>query len=744
MPVIQQSRPHEGVFLLLGDVIRVEPFSVSGWAEAIVGVRKASSLEDSQGGVDLFDILFEEGCASFYDSRLIAAAEKFRMVTAAHTDATERRVLARLGVARANALLRRYPVATSSIARAADDARFLKDPLLIQLTDLFGAMNASDWGRPVNHDVLRRATPADGIDPALHDLIETYRFYTLSRALLRGGAREEALEIMAALCSKPFFSTVASIPRGMSLRWHGILQTYKGNSAGARQLLENSINICRAVDYEYGEVQAALSLARVHAPLDRKRTQGYLTRASRILEKTDRAGSESSEGRQMLGERAQINSRLADVEFAQGRFSEALRLYKADLQDTREAAAEAESRTPRSIAYIRRNIGRTLGALLQWDSAIDHLRQSVELFQGVSDAMNVVFSQALLCEAYVETGRMDEGAKLIESMSQVLIGKKERQKEMAIVNLLSASLLWRSQRDSDRAHGKLQEAKESFRDQEPSYYDVRALMLEAEILANGEDEFTAVQRLREAKRKAENLELEDLKVRIDGMLERFDKGFNLETTDEFGKKNLTIFFADIRGFTDACQRIDTMMMAEFIKEFADIVSRQVSLGEGRPTRFLGDCVMALFGTRRRHSVEEVLAVRAAGQIWDRFVALRKQWGERAPDLEHIGLGFGIATGEVMVGRFGSGDLSEYSAIGAAVNLASRLQGHAEDGEILMCAETARAVFQSYPGLAKETRSLSLKGIGSDIPAAKVEASEVFTSVRRIRLDRSLMPSVASL
>jgi adenylate cyclase len=465
-----------------------------------------------------------------------------------------------------------------------------------------------------------------------------------------------------------------------------------------------------------GEIQAVLSLARVHAPVDHKQTIGYLTRATMLLNRVEPIGSDNADGRHMPAEKAQLYSRLGDLEFTQGNFAEALRYYKLDMEGIEQTASQPGERVPRSVAYVNRFIGRALAALKRWNDAVVALQESVRLFNSVNDQMNVLFSQVLLCDAYIESRKFPEARELLVELQRVVGLTPNRKKEEAIVHILKALLCWREDNDNEMALGALRNAKDILRQEEPGYYQVRALMVEAEILISCQDEVMAAKRLREARRCASNLDLEDLRIQIESLMERIDKRFHVEPNDDVvGKLDLSILFADIRGFTRACQIIDQVVMAEFIADFAEMISRQVSLCSGRPIRFLGDCVMAVFGMNTTDRAKEILAVIAAGRICERFRQLKSHWSDRCAELSTIGIGFGVATGEVIVGRFGNKELSEYSAIGGAVNLASRMQGTAEDGEVIVCGATWRPIGALHGMAAARPRTLDLKGIG------KVEA-----------------------
>ncbi|MBI4300404.1 MAG: adenylate/guanylate cyclase domain-containing protein [Chloroflexi bacterium] len=118
-------------------------------------------------------------------------------------------------------------------------------------------------------------------------------------------------------------------------------------------------------------------------------------------------------------------------------------------------------------------------------------------------------------------------------------------------------------------------------------------------------------------------------------------------------------------------------------------------------KFLGDCTMAIFGAPIARPDHPSQAVEAA-------VELQRGYRElTAGQEQQVALGIGINTGEALVGNVGSEAVKDWTAIGDTVNVASRLQGLAKAGEVLMTAEVYRQVAELYPSL--EGRALQLEG-----------------------------------
>jgi adenylate cyclase len=140
------------------------------------------------------------------------------------------------------------------------------------------------------------------------------------------------------------------------------------------------------------------------------------------------------------------------------------------------------------------------------------------------------------------------------------------------------------------------------------------------------------------------------------------------------KRVLTVLFSDIRGFTTISEKLDPHVLLELLNEYltpmTDIV---VSDHQGTLDKYIGDAVMAFWGAPTPQPDHALRACRAALSMLERLAVLREKWRERG--LPDIDIGIGINTGPMSVGFVGSQDrFYNYTVLGDAVNLASRLEG----------------------------------------------------------------------
>jgi class 3 adenylate cyclase len=147
---------------------------------------------------------------------------------------------------------------------------------------------------------------------------------------------------------------------------------------------------------------------------------------------------------------------------------------------------------------------------------------------------------------------------------------------------------------------------------------------------------------------------------------------------------VTVLFADIRNFTALAETMSPRDVVNILNKYFQIMADAIFAHGGTLDKFMGDCVMAVFGAPVAHPDHASRAVWTAVEIQrqvDEENARRLAWGRYRP----VTIGIGIASGEAVVGNVGARDRMEYTAIGDCVNTAARLQALAPGGEILMTA-----------------------------------------------------------
>ena len=149
---------------------------------------------------------------------------------------------------------------------------------------------------------------------------------------------------------------------------------------------------------------------------------------------------------------------------------------------------------------------------------------------------------------------------------------------------------------------------------------------------------------------------------------------NIDNVKLGGKKaDVTVLFADIRGFTSMSEKLQPDEISVILNEYFTALEPIISSYNGVINKFIGDAVMAIFGEPIQDKNHAVNAVKCANAMLLKVRQLQQKWLEEGkPKIE---IGVGINTGEAFVGNIGSEKRLEYTVIGDMVNLASRIESY---------------------------------------------------------------------
>ena len=187
---------------------------------------------------------------------------------------------------------------------------------------------------------------------------------------------------------------------------------------------------------------------------------------------------------------------------------------------------------------------------------------------------------------------------------------------------------------------------------------------------------------------------------------------------ESQRKKLTVFFSDIAGFTETTDLLESEELTTLLNQYLTEMS-SIALEYGATIdKFVGDAIMIFFGdpeTRGAHG-DAIACVTMAVAMQQRMKELQEEWRGRGQ--EHVfQLRIGINTGYCTVGNFGSDDRVDYTIIGNEVNLAARLQTHADLGGVLLAHETCSLVQDAV--LTEETGTITVKGFPKPVRTHRV-------------------------
>ncbi|MBN1381956.1 MAG: GAF domain-containing protein [Deltaproteobacteria bacterium] len=188
------------------------------------------------------------------------------------------------------------------------------------------------------------------------------------------------------------------------------------------------------------------------------------------------------------------------------------------------------------------------------------------------------------------------------------------------------------------------------------------------------------------------------------------------------RKRATIVFADLHGFTSLSEKLDEEEVVEILNAFFSYMTPIIFKNEGTLDKLLGDGMMAIFGAPISHADDPVRALRTVIEMIKGLHTFNEK--NRAKGWPDLKIGIGVNTGNVVAGYIGSEDHLNYTVIGDAVNVASRLQSISQQNEILITKAVKEAIEDRLSDIS------GLKGL-TPLPAQKVKGKQEAIDVYRV-------------
>ena len=245
-------------------------------------------------------------------------------------------------------------------------------------------------------------------------------------------------------------------------------------------------------------------------------------------------------------------------------------------------------------------------------------------------------------------------------------------------------------------------------------------------------------------------------------LEQFPKVEEAVPTTESERKYVTVLFSDLSGYTALSEKLDPEEVKEITSGLFSQISEVIAKYEGLVEKFIGDAVVALFGVPKGYEDDPVRAIRAAREIHELVDAespkIEKRVGQ--PLAMHTGINTGlVVTGEVDVER------GTHGVAGDTVNLASRLQGLANAGEILVGWDTYRQsegyfnfeeleptkvkgkdepvrIYKVLSPKEEPSKIHRLRGLRAELIGRKVELAKLQEAVNNLRTAKGTIFSIS--
>ncbi len=232
----------------------------------------------------------------------------------------------------------------------------------------------------------------------------------------------------------------------------------------------------------------------------------------------------------------------------------------------------------------------------------------------------------------------------------------------------------------------------------------------------------------------------------------FDKYMSREVVEEImrdperiklggEKKELTVFFSDVAGFTTISEQLQPEELVELLNRYLSAMTDIIRRHRGNVNKYLGDGIMAIFGAPLGDPNHATLACYAALDSQAELTKLREAW--KAEGLPEIVTRIGINSGLLVVGNMGSQERLEYTVMGDSVNLASRLEGANKfyDTLILLGPRTYELAQKDIE--AREVDVLRVKGKKEPVTVYELLARKGELSIERKKVMELYLEGLAA-
>ncbi len=192
------------------------------------------------------------------------------------------------------------------------------------------------------------------------------------------------------------------------------------------------------------------------------------------------------------------------------------------------------------------------------------------------------------------------------------------------------------------------------------------------------------------------------RLRLEELQRQFERFAPVDVVDRLSsgrnelvpqRQQVTMLFADLRGFTALCDRLDPALTVSVLNDYFASMSQAVGRHHGHITELVGDGLLALFGALEPNPWQCRDAVLAALEMRASLAQYNARL--RAKGLPELRFGIGIHTGEVIVGVMGAGELNKFTVTGDPINVASRVEGLTRDLNVdLLVTEEVRGGLES--------------------------------------------------
>jgi len=218
---------------------------------------------------------------------------------------------------------------------------------------------------------------------------------------------------------------------------------------------------------------------------------------------------------------------------------------------------------------------------------------------------------------------------------------------------------------------------------------------------------------------------------------------DIENVKLGGKHQIgSVLFADIVGYTSISEKLSADETAQLLNEYFTYIEKASKLYSGTIDKYMGDCAMLVFGIPdkdERHAYNAIACALLIQKVVTELNTQRKKNGLFAVDFR-----FGVNSGEMLAGNMGSANRMEFTVVGDAVNLASRLCSYSEPGEIIISSDLVNDKFVSENIMTEVYKPIHLRSKEYPIATYKViDVNSKLSNAMQQHIDEILNEVIAA-
>ncbi len=197
------------------------------------------------------------------------------------------------------------------------------------------------------------------------------------------------------------------------------------------------------------------------------------------------------------------------------------------------------------------------------------------------------------------------------------------------------------------------------------------------------------------------------------------------------RKDLTVFFSDVRGFTTISETLTPEKLSELMNEYFTPMTSIVLRSKGVLDKYIGDAIMAFWGAPLELENHADIAAQASIDMLYALDKLRAEFKQKGmPDID---IGIGLNSGPMSVGNMGSGERFTYTVMGDSVNLGSRLEGLTKEyGIKIMISEFTYARMTKAKFFTRDLDDIRVKGKNEPVKVYQLMRPDFFPDAEMIR------------